>query len=182
MTKMKAFTLVFELILLILRSGVAKPSKNREVFQAKSLIDSLLLKLHLDLKTLKTKEQAAAKAKKEAKEEISVLHLEKVQATRIQRLLHKLAIGRMLALTPICHWHGLATVEFADMQAIQIRSKSASPQGYTMSVNDNVFVGKVIKFIAVIPNIILNYSCLTCIKAGFHFSEFGRANRYGRML
>ena len=150
MTKMSGFRIVFALVLLILGNSATKPSKNREVFQAKSLIDSLLLKLHLNLKTLKTKEQAAAKTEKEAREEISVLHLEQVQATRIQRLLHRLATGRMSALTPICQWHGLATVEFADMQAIQIRSKSAIPQGYTISVDGNVFVRKVSNFIAVI--------------------------------
>ena len=132
--------LIFVIAILAFTSKAAKPSKNREVFQAKTLIDSLLLKLHLNLKQLQVKEQAAENTAKETRNEISVLRLEQGQASKIQRLLHKLATGQNAQIYPVCPWHGYNTIEFQEMQAIVIRSISAIPKEYTISFDGNVFL------------------------------------------
>ena len=132
--------LIFVIAILAFTSKAAKPSKNREVFQAKTLIDSLLLKLHLNLKQLQVKEQAAENTAKETRNEISVLRLEQGQASKIQRLLHKLATGQNAQIYPVCPWHGYNTIEFQDMQPIVIRSISAIPKEYTISFDGNVFL------------------------------------------
>ena len=104
-----------------------KQTTHPQVHRAKSELDSLLLKLHLDMDTLEEKNALANKMEEESKEGMEVTRKELVIAKYLQHLLDQFAKGVFDHKTFSCGASHFLNVE--------IRTNgSALPENYTISV------------------------------------------------
>ena len=108
-------------------NSAEKPTTHPEVHRAKSHIDSLLFKLHLDMNTQEEKQALANKMKEESEERMDITRKELVIAKYLQHLLDQLSKGVLD--------HKSFSCGASHFLNVQIRtSGSALPENYTISV------------------------------------------------